>query len=196
MQLMVAFSRQLTTSSLYKLAFHRVIFCSKLHHQNTDATARDVTVTCNHAHLGTRSLVVECSTIKCSLLFDWRPLPLPFSLSTFPMPTWRHSCDKCSQSSPVFCRFSTSVFYWNANQRAKNEEGLGTRLLKLLWLNFLQVKFNLLNYICQFRFVYLSASFQPIRAANHRLHTNGIYTLTKPARKLTALLPENSPLST
>ena len=27
-----------------------------LHHQNTDTTAHDVTATCNHAHLGVRSI--------------------------------------------------------------------------------------------------------------------------------------------
>ena len=35
----------------YKLAVHRAIFCPMLRHQNTDTTARDVTATCNHAHL-------------------------------------------------------------------------------------------------------------------------------------------------
>ena len=34
MQFMVTFSIQLTTSSLYKLAIHRAIFCPMLHHQN------------------------------------------------------------------------------------------------------------------------------------------------------------------
>ena len=53
---MVTFSRQFITSSLYKLAIHRAFYCPTLHHQNTDATARDVAATCNHAYLGTQSI--------------------------------------------------------------------------------------------------------------------------------------------
>ena len=48
------FSSQLTTSSLFKLV-HRAIFCRTIQcHQNM-MPVRDVTVTCNHAYLGTRS---------------------------------------------------------------------------------------------------------------------------------------------
>ena len=63
--LMVTFSSLLATLSLYKLAVHRAI-----RHQNTDVTARDVTATCNHAYLGTRSIA---ATLKYSTLgsFEW-----------------------------------------------------------------------------------------------------------------------------
>ena len=59
MRLMVTFSSQLTTSSPHKLAVHRAIVCPTLHHQNADATAHDVTATCNHTHLGTLSISAE-----------------------------------------------------------------------------------------------------------------------------------------
>ena len=66
MRLMVTFRSQLPTSSRYKLAVHKAIFCPTLHHQVTDATARDVTATCNHAHLGTRSIVSLRTVNKAS----------------------------------------------------------------------------------------------------------------------------------
>ena len=62
MQLMVMSSSQLTTLSLYKLAVHTAFYCPTLHPQNTDATARDVTATWYHAHLGTQSIQMACKT--------------------------------------------------------------------------------------------------------------------------------------
>ena len=59
----VTFSIQLTTSSLYKLAVHRAIFLPTLRHQNTDTTARDVTATYNHAHLGTQSMLASSALL-------------------------------------------------------------------------------------------------------------------------------------
>ena len=66
MQLMVMFSNQLTTSLLHKLAIHRAVFWPTLHHQNTDATAHDVTATCNHPYLGTQPIpfnITNSSTV-------------------------------------------------------------------------------------------------------------------------------------
>ena len=63
MQLMVTFSSQLTTSSLYKLDVHRAIFCPTLHHQIRILTPFcDVTATCNHALLGTWSIQMAYKT--------------------------------------------------------------------------------------------------------------------------------------
>ena len=56
MWLMVTFSGQLTTLSLYKLAIHRTIFYPILHHQITDTTPMMSHATCNHDHLGTWSI--------------------------------------------------------------------------------------------------------------------------------------------
>ena len=39
-----------------------LFFCPTLHHQNTDATACNVTATCNHAHLGTQSIQMTYKT--------------------------------------------------------------------------------------------------------------------------------------
>ena len=60
MLLIVAFSSQLTTSSLYKLAVHRAIFCLS-DVIRIRRLARDVTATCNHAHLGTRSIILSAN---------------------------------------------------------------------------------------------------------------------------------------
>ena len=35
---------------------HRAVFCPMLRHQNVDTTSHYITATCNHAHLGTRSI--------------------------------------------------------------------------------------------------------------------------------------------
>ena len=66
MRLIVMFSSQPTISSLYKLAVHRAIFCPTLHHKNTDATACDITATCNDAYLGTRSTPLKTTNSSTS----------------------------------------------------------------------------------------------------------------------------------
>ena len=61
------FSSWLTTSSLYKLAVHRALFPPPtLRHQNTDATAHDVSATCNHPRLGTQSIPSSLDPFLCA----------------------------------------------------------------------------------------------------------------------------------
>ena len=67
MRLIVAFSSQLTTSSLYKLAVHRAIFLPYVTSSEYRRLARDVTATCNHAHLGTRSIASVTSPVETFL---------------------------------------------------------------------------------------------------------------------------------
>ena len=56
MWLMVTFRSQFTTSLLYKLAVHRAIFLPYIMSSEYEATVSNVTATCHHAHLGTRSI--------------------------------------------------------------------------------------------------------------------------------------------
>ena len=67
MRLIVAFSSQLTTSSLYKLAVHRAIFLPYVTSSEYRRLARDVTATRNHAHLGTRSIASVTSPVETFL---------------------------------------------------------------------------------------------------------------------------------
>ena len=58
---MVTFSSHLTTSSPYKPA-GQSHFLPHITSSEYDATARDITATCNHAHLGTWSIDVKYLT--------------------------------------------------------------------------------------------------------------------------------------
>ena len=68
MQFMVTFSSQLTTSSPYTQSHFL-----PLHHQNTDATAHDITATCNHAYLGTQSMPFKTTNSSTSEK-SWMPV--------------------------------------------------------------------------------------------------------------------------
>ena len=67
MRLIVAFSSQLTTSSLYKLAVHRAIFLPYVTSSEYRRLAHDVTATRNQAHLGTRSIASVTSPVETFL---------------------------------------------------------------------------------------------------------------------------------
>ena len=78
MWLMITFSSQLRTSSLYKLAVHKAIFCPTLRYPNTGTTVCVVTGTCNHTHLGTwfihipsRCRLYNIHTSLTARLFQW-----------------------------------------------------------------------------------------------------------------------------
>ena len=49
-------------------------FCPTFHHQNTDATAHDVTATCNHAYLGTQSMLSRPPTVVLVKVTSWMPV--------------------------------------------------------------------------------------------------------------------------
>ena len=52
---------------------HTDIFCPILHHQNTDATAHDITATCNHSNLGTQSMPLKTTNGSTSEN-SWMPV--------------------------------------------------------------------------------------------------------------------------
>ena len=107
MRLMVTFSSQLITSSLYKLTIHRASFCPTLCHQNTGATAHDITTTCNHAHSGTQSLLTSNALLTRDEIVTAIPLsppPPPTSRWSWHLqPSWilLHSRRWCLRPLPV-----------------------------------------------------------------------------------------------
>ena len=68
--------------------------------------------------------VMKQSMMRFSMLLECRLL-LPYVPLMF---TWPYSCDKCSQSFPIFCRSSASVYYTEHKSKNKNGGGLRTRL--------------------------------------------------------------------